>query len=265
MINETRDSKVTNEIKQIPILFLGQCKNGSNSLADILENTDGIVKGKITKASCRVFNSKKSYYSNWDNIDISNAKYLLDKAAVRVTDTFYDGKGNENNKTIYMIRNPKKIFRSIFLVSLCMSSCYAKLVPLNTEFTPDEVKEFKLKDVIRQIETKKEKYIHRENVEFLFSKFNKENILFLTMEDMINEFDKSKEKLESFIELDIKYSEYPHENKTVDKFRNSHLYEVGNEIFDRYEADIFKYFIKKDDWQFLSDVYGQDLIKKYNL
>ena len=89
------------------ILLVGQCKQGSSSVVDILDNQSLLTSGIDIRAMVRIHNASKDYMSNWAGMDISNTKYLIDKSIINpnLYDYHVENWTNYNHKMIYMIRN----------------------------------------------------------------------------------------------------------------------------------------------------------------
>ena len=255
-------------IRKIPILFIGQCKNGSNSMTHFLLSQKGFVGGETVKASCRKRVEKKDYYSNWDENDLSGARYLIDKSLIVPDREYYKGKGSlKKNKLIYVIRNPYLGIKSHFLVALRGETCYSKFLSFVPRDYMDkkEILKLSFKQVCSIIERNSLKISHTLIVPEICRLFSLKNIFFTTLENISKNKNELK-RLEKF--LRVKFSDYrfPHEGKTINKYdKEPELYAAGQKIFNKYSGLIFKKYIIKSGWEGLCGYFGEDLVKKYNI
>ena len=237
-------------------------------MTDFLIRQKGFVAGENVKASCRERIEKKGYYSNWDNKNISGAKYLIDKSLVIPDRDYYKGKGDiKKNKLIYILRNPYLGIKSHFLVALRGANCYSNFIcGLSGEYPSEkEILKLSFRQVCLIIERNYLKIAHTLIAPKIARVFPLKNIFFTTLENLV-ESKKELKRLEKL--LGVKFSTYsfPHKNKTADKYRLEHnLYKAGKMVFDKYSECIFKKYIIKADWENLSKYFKQDLIKEYNI
>lgn len=256
------------EIKEIPILFIGQCKNGTNAMTDFLVHQKGFISGETVKASCRERVEEKLYYSNWDKRDLTHAKYLIDKALIVPYREYYNGKGDlKNNKLIYMLRNPYEGIKSHFLVALRGETCYHNFISkIPREYiSEEEILKLSFTQVCSIIERNPLKIMHTLIIPKLVRFFPRKNIFFTTLEDM-KEGKNELKRLEKF--LQVKFSGYKFSDigKTIDKYSAElNLYKAGQTIFDKYQVRIFKKYIHKIGWERISDYFGKNLVKEYDI
>ncbi|MDD5408898.1 MAG: hypothetical protein PHC71_02275 [Candidatus Omnitrophica bacterium] len=256
------------DIKKIPILFIGQCKNGSNSMTHFLLSQKGFAEGETVKASCRKRVEKKDYYSNWEENDLSGAKYLIDKSLIVPNREHYRGKGDiKRNKLIYVIRNPYLGIRSHFLVALRGETCYSKFLPFVARdyINKEEILNLNFKQVCSIIERNPLKIAHTTVVPQICRIFPMKNIFFTTLEDISKDKNELK-RLENFLGVKFSVYRFPHKGKTINKYdKEPELYKAGEKIFNKHSKMIFKKYIIKSEWNWLSGYFGKDLVKKYNI
>ncbi|MDD5560820.1 MAG: hypothetical protein PHT50_01615 [Candidatus Omnitrophica bacterium] len=256
------------DIKKIPILFIGQCKNGSNSMTHFLLTQEGFIEGETAKASCRKRVEKKDYYSNWDKNNLSGAKYLIDKSLVVPDLQYYKGKGSfKRNKLIYVIRNPYLGIKSHFLVALRGETCYSKFLPFvpRDYISKEEILKLSFKQVCSIIERNPLKIAHTIIVPKIYRIFPPQHIFFTTLEDISKDKNELK-RLEIF--LGVKFSAYrfPHKGKTINKYdKELELYKAGQMVFKKYSRMVFKKYIIKSEWEKLSGYFRANLVRKYNI
>jgi len=237
-------------------------------MTDFLIRQKGFVGGENVKASCRERIEKKGYYSNWDNENVVDAKYLIDKSLVIPDQEYYKGKGDiRKNKLIYILRNPYLGIKSHFLVALRGENCYSNFIcSLPREYLGEkDILKLSFKQVCLIMERNYLKISHTLVVPKIAQIFFLKNIFFTTLESLMKN-DKELKRLEGL--LGVKFSAYsfPHKNKTVDKYKLEHnLYKAGRAVFDKYCERIFKRYIIKADWENLSKYFKRDLVKEYNI
>lgn len=237
-------------------------------MTHFLLSQKGFLEGETVKASCRKRVEKKDYYSNWNENDLSGAKYLIDKSLIVPDREYYKGKGSiKRNKLIYVIRNPYLGIRSHFLVALRGETCYSKFL----SFVPrdyigkKDILKLSFKQVCSIIDRNSLKISHTLIVPEICRIFPLKNIFFTTLEDMSKNKNELK-RLENFLGVKFSVYRFPHEGKTINKYnKESELYKAGQKIFNKYSEIIFKKYITKSGWQQLSGYFGNDLVKKYNI
>lgn len=255
-------------IKEIPVLFIGQCKNGSNAMVDFLAHQKGFIQGITAKASCRERVEEKSYYSNWQNRDLTGARYLIDKSLIVPERAYYKGKGDiKINKLIYILRDPYVGIRSHFLVALRGETCYGKFLTKIPRFYlgEEEIMGLSFKQVCAIIDRNPFKIAHTFVIPRLVRFFPSQNIFFTTLEDLNSGREEFK-RLERFLLVKFAIYSFPHIGKTIDKYHSElNLYQAGQIIFDTYAQRIFKRYIRRSEWEKLSVYFGRDLVKKYGI
>jgi len=251
------------------VLFVGQCKQGSNSLFDLLDSEPHLKSGHDIRAIVRTTNNKQSYISNWRNMDLSNIKYLLDKSIVNPDKYDYHVLNwqNYNHKMIYMIRNIYKMLKSQFLVVLAGEESYEYNIPkFEKTWDVEHINEETIKEIM---DYNKHKYTHYYNlINLPKDVFDKDkNIFFCTFEDFIDDYEKQITKLEEFLNISITGKEYPKLNSTMFEWyaNQTSTYEINVKIFEKYKDFIYDYCIDYDVWEKLSDYIDIDLIDKYGV
>ena len=256
------------DIKEIPILFIGQCKNGSNSMTDFLSRQNGFIVGEIAKASCRARIEKKTYYSDWGKKNLADARYLIDKSLIIPNREHFEGKGDiKRNKLIYMLRNPYLGIKEHFLVALRGETCYSHFIcKMSRNYIGEkEILKLSFKQACSIIERNPLKISHTRIIPKLIRLFPLKSIFFTTLESIIEEKNELK-RLEKFLQVKFSTYKFTHIGKTIDKYRTElNLYGAGKIIFEKYRDRIFKRYIIKSEWERLCDYFEDDLIKKYNI
>lgn len=255
---------------QNSILFVGQCKQGSNSLFDLLSNQDGFVKGNDIRAMVRRYSKEQDYFKNWDGIDTSNAKYLLDKSII-FPDKYDYHVGNwekYNHKMIFMFRNIYKVLKSQFLVVLAGEESYQYNIPkFAKKWVVDD--NFSEKDVIEIMDYNKQKYTNFHNITRLPNDvFNLDkNMFFCTFEDFVDDTNNQFDRLEEFLDIELNTREYPKLNSTKFEWyaEQTSTYERNLQLFEKYKDFIYGMWINKREYELLSDMTGIDLIQKYGI
>lgn len=255
---------------QNKILFVGQCKQGSNSLFDVLSKQDGLTAGNDLRAMVRKYSKEQDYFENWNGKDISNSKYLLDKSIINPNK--YDYRVGEfqncNHKMIYMFRNIYNVLKSQFLVVLAGEESYQYNIPkFAKKWVVDE--NFSEKDVAEIMDYNKQKYTHLTNISNLPKDvFDLDkNVYFCTFENFISDTENEFNKLGKFLEIDINAKEYPRENCTEFEWyaEQTTTYKRNLELFEKYKDYIYSTWVKKEEWEKLSELTKIDFISLYNI
>jgi hypothetical protein len=252
------------------ILFVGQCKQGSNSLFKVLSQQEGLIKGHDDRAMVRKYSKNQDYLKNWHNIDISKHKYLLDKSIINPDKYDYHVSNwhNHNHKMIHMFRNIYNVLRSQFLVVLAGEESYQYNIPkFGKKWIVDE--NFSETDVLEIMNYNKQKYTHFYNISNLPKDvFDvNENILFCTFEDFINDTTNQFKKVENFIDTKIIVDSYPRENNTEFEWyaEQTTTYQRNLKLFEKYQDFIYNECVKLEEWEKLSELTKIDLISKYGI
>lgn len=251
------------------ILFIGQCKQGSNSLFYLLAKQTGLICGHNIRALVVADRNNQSYMDNWKDIDISNSKYIIDKSIINPDKYNYKIQDweNYNHKMIYMIRNIHKMLKSQFLVVLAGEESYQYNIPKFKKFWDvDNLNEDMVKEIM---DYNKQKYTHYYNLINLpkdVFDFNK-NIMFCTFEDFINDQNNQFERLESFLDIKLESKDYPELNSTQFEWysENTSSYERNVKEFDKWKDFIYNYCINYEEWEKLCQLTNIDFITKYNI
>ena len=251
------------------ILFVGQCKQGSNSLFDLLCKQEGFIAGKDIRPMVRRYSNNQDYFANWDNIE-TNVKYLLDKSVIFPDkyDYHVGNHQNYNHKMIFMFRNIYNVLKSQFLVVLAGEESYKYNIPkFAKKWIVDE--NFSEKDVIEIMNYNSQKYTNYHNLMTLpkdVFDFDK-NMFFCTFEDFINDTNNQFDRLEDFLDIELNTREYPKLNSTRFEWyaEQTATYERNLELFKKYKDFIFETWVQKDEYQKLSELTGLDLINLYGI
>lgn len=253
-----------------PILFVGQCKQGSNSLFYALSQQPELVPGQNIRAMVRQSFTGEPYFSNWDGIYTKNAKYLLDKSIINPKKYDYhvgDWK-NYNHKMIYMIRNIYKVLKSQFLVVLAGEASYQYNIPQFAKtWTVDD--KFSEEQVLQIMDYNKQKYTHYHNIKNLpMDVFDmKTNVHVCTFEGFTENTATEFSRLEHFLDMELDVKEYPHKNKTEYEWysEQTSTYKRNLELFEKYKDFIYKQYIDVHEYEKLSELTGIDFISLYNI
>lgn len=253
-----------------PILFLGQCKQGSNSLFDLLAKQEGLVKGHDIRAMVSADFEDTDYFANWSNINTTNAKYLLDKSIINpLKYDYHVGEWqNFNHRMIYMIRDIYKVLRSQFLIVLAGEASYQYCIPKHAK-TWNTGDHFGEQDVIEVLNYNRQKVMHLENIKALPPDvFDlRKNVYFCTFENMKENTKEEFGHLERFLGVPLNHLEYPHVNRTYCDWyaENTKLYEQNLSLFEKHKEFIYDHFVKKEEWEELSEIIGIDLVSLYGI
>jgi len=248
------------------ILFVGQCKQGSNSLHKLITDVQGFEPGKDIRAMVRSYSNPQDYFDNFSKQEIKNAKYLVDKSIINPFKYDYHVGDYKNHKLIYMIRNIYNMLKSQFLIVLAGEESYQYNIPKfkkkwdNKNLTEEMVKEI--------MDYNKQKYIHYDVISNLPKDvFHKDNTLFCTFEDFIDDTNNQFNRLEEFLDISLNSHEYPRVNSTrFEWYANSTTeYEYNTQQFEKFKDFIYDYCIDKEVWRKLSEITGIDFISKYNI
>jgi hypothetical protein len=251
------------------ILFIGQCKQGSNSLFTTLANQKSLTPGNDIRSMVRKHTEEQDYFDNWNEVDTANTKYLLDKSIINPDkyDYHIGNWRNHNHKMIYMVRNIYNMLKSQFLVVLAGEESYRYGIPKFGK-TWDR-NNFTEENAIEVIEYNKQKYTHYHNITNLPKDVfdPRKNILFTTFENFITDTDKEFDKVSNFINIDIKHDGYPRENSTQFEWysEQTSTYKENLVLFEKYKELIYDHCIDISEWAALSDIMEIDLIKQYNI
>lgn len=251
------------------VLFIGQCKQGSNSLFKILANQKELVAGNDIRAMVRKHTNDQSYFDNWKGVDTTEAKYVLDKSIINPDKyNYYVGNWHGyNHKMIYMVRNIYNMLKSQFLVVLAGEESYRYGIPKFGKTWDRE--NFTEENAIEVIEYNKQKYTHHYNLINLPKDVfvPKKNILFTTFENFISDTDKEFERVSDFIGVDIQHTGYPKENNTEFEWyaEQTSTYNENLILFEKYKDVIYDHCINLNEWDELSEMMGIDLINLYNI
>ncbi len=251
------------------ILFVGQCKQGSNSLFDLLSNQDGFIPGNDIRAMVRKYSKEQEYFDNWNGIDITNNKYLLDKSIVNPDKYNYHVLDwqDYNHKMIFMFRNIYKVLKSQFLVVLAGEESYQYNIPkFGKKWDAENLTEETVAEIM---DYNKQKYTNLHNLENLPKDvFDfKKNIFFCTFEDFVNDTSNQFDKLEDFLDVKLNTREYPKLNSTRFEWyaEQTSTYERNLELFEKYKDFIYSTWVNKDEYLKLSELTGIDLVGKYKI
>jgi hypothetical protein len=251
------------------ILFVGQCKQGSNSLMRLLIGKEGLTVGHDVRAMVRSVNNGTPYMNNWKDIDLSDSRYLIDKSIInpKFYDYHIEDWENYNHKMIYMIRNIYKAVRSQFLVVLAGEESYEQCIPKGaTNWNVENLNEESVRNIM---DYNKQKYTHYQNIIDLPADVFKlgENLRFFTFEDFIDTPRIQFDKLEEFLDIKIDEDIYPKENATLTDWYagKEHIFKRNEDLFDKWKDFIYDYCIKYEEWSKLCDLTGFDLLTRYDI
>lgn len=253
-----------------PILFVGQCKQGSNSLFTVLENQPSLVRGHDIRAMVAADFNDSEYFDNWNGIDTTSARYLLDKSIINPLKYNYHVGNWEhyNHKMVYMIRNTYHVLRSQFLIVLAGEASYQYCIPKHAR-TWNTEGEFTEADVMEVLDYNSQKVRHLENIQNLPPDvFDiKRNVHFCTFEDVRADTKREFDKLEQFLDIELDYNEYPHVNKTYYDWYadNTDKYEANVALFEKHKDFIFDHYVNRAEYERLSEIVGIDLVTLYEI
>jgi len=231
----------------------------------LLSQLNGLKTGHNIRAMVYAYDNGKDYLSNWDGIDLSNTKYLLDKSIINPDKYNYHIQDwrNYQHKMIFMIRNIYDVLKSHFLATLAGEEDYAT-GKIFDQWDIDNITE---KDIDSIMSINKHKYLHYHVLSNLPKDvFDKDrNMFFCSFEDVKNNEEVELHKLENFI--GIKFNSYtlPHLNKTESRYNNFDLYKKALNIFNEYKDMIYSKYINYDEWEWLCNYTNIDFISKYNI
>ena len=253
------------------VLFVGQWKQGSNSLYEVLQVQDGLTSGRDIRAMVRTHNAGVDYIKNWSGYDLEDTRYLLDKSIIDPTMYNYHVGPWENyqHKMIYMIRNVKKMLRSQFLVVLAGEESYRHMIPKG-EGSWEEDKDSLTEELVMEImDYNKAKYTHYDNLMALPKDVfdPTKNMFFCTFEGFVQDLQESLARLSGFLEMEIQTDEYPQLNSTFFEWYAGKLdaYEENVALFEQWKDFIYAYCIDPVKWEKLCEYTGIDFINLYSL
>jgi hypothetical protein len=230
---------------------------------------DYLMSGHDIRGMARTHNAQKEYTSNWDGIDLSNTKYLLDKSIINPSKYNYKVMDWENyrHKLIYMIRNIHKVLKSQFLIVLAGEESYQ--YQIGKHVTKWDIKNFDEKMVKLVIDYNKQKYSHYQNIMALDKNVFDLNVntYFCTFEDFKSRTSESFKDLGNFIGLDLNIDTLPRLNGTKEDWYEgkNKEYEFNKKLFDEYENLIYNYCIDYDEWYKLSEIADIDFLGMYGI
>lgn len=259
------------DIRKKPIVFVGQCKQGSNSLFYVLsQQTFDLVPGKNIRAMVEQSFTGNDYFDNWDGIYTDRARYLLDKSIINPSKYDYHvGEWrNYNHKMIYMIRNIYNVLKSQFLVVLAGEASYQYNIPqFSKKWVVDE--NFSEQQVLEVMEYNKQKFTHFHNITTLPKDVfdTKKNIHFCTFESIRENTEHEFKRLEQFLDIDLDVTDYPRKNSTEYEWyaEQTTTYKRNLELFEKYKELIYERYINKEEYEKLSYITGIDFISLYGI
>lgn len=235
----------------------------------MLKQQKGLTSGKDIRAMVRTHDAGLPYISNWEGIDRSNTRYLLDKSIINPWKYNYYVENWENyqHKMIYMIRNIRKVLKSQFLVVLAGEESYQYGIPKNEKvWDAENLTEETVKEIM---DFNEQKWTHWENLQALPKDvfYKDKNMHFCTFEDFIEDLDTAIGRVEDFLGMEINAEEYPRMNGTLFEWyaNQTEDYEANVKRFHEWEDFIYSYCIDLDNWESLCEYTGIDLISKYDL
>lgn len=241
----------------------------------MLKVQPALSSGKDIRAMVRTHAAKEPYLSNWEGIDTTSTKYLLDKSIINpdMYDYHVGNWQNYNNKMIYMVRNIHKVLRSQFLVVLAGEESYQYGIPKNEAHWETHIlKDMNAKSeelVIEIMDFNMQKYTHMDNLDSLpHDVFDpKKNMHFCTFEGFVKDLPTQVKRLETFLDMPIDATEYPRMNSTLFEWYagQTDTYEENSKLFEKWESFIYGYCIDYSKWEKLSEYMGIDLINLYNI
>lgn len=253
-----------------PILFLGQCKQGSNSILNALLERPEIVSGRAIRAMVTSHFNGTPYFDNWNGVDTSGAKYLADKSIINPA--LYDYRvgnwQNYNHKMIYVVRNIYKVLRSQFLVVLAGEASYQHCIPQGGKTWPnaDEMTEA---DVMEVLAYNEQKFTHYQNLTTLPKDVFKlgTNLHLCTFESFVADAPAAFGRLSEFLDTDLGITELPRDNETLGDwyYGDEDLLQKNSAVFDKYSDLIYSKYVSKAEFERLSEMFGVDLVALYGV
>lgn len=253
-----------------PILFLGQCKQGSNSILNALLERPEIVSGRAIRAMVTSHFNGTPYFDNWNGVDTSGAKYLADKSIINPA--LYDYRvgnwQNYNHKMIYVVRNIYKVLRSQFLVVLAGEASYQHCIPKGGKTWPnaDEMTEA---DVMEVLAYNEQKFTHYQNLTTLPKDVFKlgTNLHLCTFESFVADAPAAFGRLSEFLDTDLGITELPRDNETLGDwyYGDEDLLQKNSAVFDKYSDLIYSKYVSKAEFERLSEMFGVDLVALYGV
>ena len=253
-----------------PILFLGQCKQGSNSILNALCDHKEVRVGRALRAMVQAHFSGMPYFDNWNGVDVNDARYLVDKSIINPA--LYDYRvGNwqdYNHRMIYIVRNIYKVLRSQFLVVLAGEASYQHCIPKGEKLWP-AAEDMTEADVMEVLAFNEQKFTHYDNLMalpqdvFMLGR----NLHLCTFESFVTDPVAAFSSLEGFLGLDLGITELPHDNETLADWYcgDEDLLARNSAVFDKYRDLIFDKYVKKSEFERLSEMFGTDLIALYGI
>jgi hypothetical protein len=251
------------------ILHVGQCKQGSNSLFNVLSAQKELTAGNDIRAMVRKHTESQEYMDNWNGINISETKYLLDKSIINPDkyDYHVGNWRNYDNKMIYMVRDIYKVLKSQFLVVLAGEESYRYGIP---KFGKSwDTSNFSEKDALEVMDYNKQKYTHLYNIKNLPKDVFEpsKNVLFTTFEDFITDTEGEFARVSEFLDSPISHKGYPRENTTEFEWYagQTTTYAKNSKLFEKYKDVIFDHCVSASEWEELSGITGIDFLTKYRI
>lgn len=253
-----------------PILFLGQCKQGSNSILNALLEHKEVRAGRAIRAMVQSHFYRTPYFANWDGIDTIGAKYLADKSIINPA--LYDyhvGKWkNYHHRMVYIVRNIYKVLRSQFLVVLAGEASYQHCIPKGAKVWPN-AEDMTEADVLEILAYNEQKFTHFQNLTNLPGDVFKQgrNLYLCTFESFVTDSEKAFAGLESFLDLNLGINALPRDNETLSDwyFGDEALLKRNAAVFDKYSDLIYSKYINRLEFERLSEMFGVDLISLYGV
>lgn len=252
------------------ILFLGQCKQGSNSILNALLEHKEICAGKAIRSMVQSHFNSTPYFDNWNDIDVSEAKYLADKSIINPSlyDYHVGNWQNYNHRMIYIIRDIYKVLRAQFLVVLAGEASYQHCIPKGSKIWPDAEKMTEA-DVLEVLAYNEQKFTHYKNITNLPQDVFKQgkNLHLCTFESFQMDPVESFAKLDNFLDLNLGISTLPHDNETLRDwyYGDEELLNRNNAVFDKYAPMIYEKYVNPTEYKQLSELFGVDLINLYGI
>lgn len=253
-----------------PILFLGQCKQGSNSILNALLERPEIVAGRAIRAMVASRFDAKPYFQNWDGVDCSKAKYLADKSIINpaLYDYHVGAWENYNHRMIYIVRNIYKVLRSQFLVVLAGEASYQHCIPKGEKAWP-AAEDMTEADVFEVLAYNDQKFTHYKNLLGLPTDvfMPGRNLHLCTFESFVADAPAAFAKLDEFLGLDMGITALPRDNETLADwyYGDEDLLQKNAAVFDKYSDLIFAKYVKKAEFERLSEMFGVDLVALYGI
>lgn len=253
-----------------PILFLGQCKQGSNSILNALLDRPEIVAGRAIRAMVQHHFTGAPYFDNWSGVDVSQAKYLADKSIINPA--LYDYRvgawENFNHRMVYVVRNIYKVLRSQFLVVLAGEASYQHCIPKGEKLWPD-ADDMTEADVLEVLAYNEQKFTHYQNLAGLPSDVFQigRNVHLCTFESFVADAGAAFGRLDEFLGLDLGITTLPRDNETLGDwyYGDEELLEKNSRVFDKYSDLIYSKYVKKAEFERLSEMFGVDLVALYGV